>query len=88
MTKEEKRKTLERMLKGAPDIMSVRQASKWSPIGKNQMYELIHKGDIRSFNYRSAYILAKTDLIDYLLTHSDDPPVHPTGTGVKKRAQD
>lgn len=85
MTKEEKRKVLDRMLKGAPDIMSARQVSKWSPLGRNQVYELIHKGEIHSFNYRSAYIIAKVDLIDYLLTHSDDPPVHPTGTGRKKK---
>lgn len=85
MAKEEKRKVLERMLKGAPDIMSARQVSKWSPLGRNQVYELIHKGEIHSFNYRSAYIISKVDLIDYLLTHSDNSPVHPTGTGRKKK---
>ena len=85
MTKEEKRKTLERMLKGAPDIMSPRQVHRWSPLGKNHVYELIHKGELCAFNYRSSYIIAKTDLIDYLLAHSDDPPVHPTGTGRKKK---
>ena len=85
MTKEEKRKVLERMLKGAPDIMSARQVSKWSHLGKNHVYELIQKGDLCAFNYRSSYIIAKVDLIDYLLTHADDPPVHPTGTGRKKK---
>lgn len=85
MTKEEKRKVLERMFKGAPDIMSARQVSKWSPLGKNHVYELIQKGDLCAFNYRSSYIIAKVDLIDYLLTHADDPPVHPTGTGRKKK---
>ncbi len=85
MTKEEKRKALERMLKGAPDIMSPRQAHRWSPLGKNHVYELIHKGELCPYNYRSSYIIAQSDLIDYLLTHSDDPPVHPTGTGRKKK---
>ena len=85
MTKEEKRKALERMLKGAPDVMSARQVSRWSPLGKNHVYELIHKGDLCAFNYRSSYIIAKVDLIDYLLAHSDDPPLRPTGTGGRKK---
>lgn len=87
MTKEEKRKALEIMLKSAPDIMSARQASHWSPLGKNHVYELIHKGELCAFNYRSSYIIAKVDLIDYLLAHSDDPPVHPSGTGRKKKTK-
>lgn len=78
MTKEEKRKALERMLKGAPDIMSPRQVHRWSPLGKNHVYGLIHKGELCAFNYRSSYIIAKTDLIDYLLAHSDDHPSDPT----------
>ncbi len=40
---------------------------------------IIHKGELCAYNYRSSYIIAKVDLIDYLLNHSDDPPVHPTG---------
>ena len=85
MTKEEKRKVLERMLKGAPDIMSPRQVHRWSSLGKNHVYELIHKGELYAYNYRSSYIIAKTDLIDYLLAHSDDPPLRPNGTGGRKK---
>lgn len=85
MTKEEKRKALERMLKGAPDVMSPRQVHRWSPLGKNHVYELIHKGELCAYNYRSSYIIAKIDLIDYLLAHSDDPPLRPNGTGGRKK---
>ena len=63
MAKEKHIKALERLLKGAPEIMSPRQASKWSPLGKNLVYELIHKGELQSY----------------------DPPVHPMGTGRKKK---
>ena len=85
MAKEKHIKALKRLLKGAPEIMSPRQASKWSPLGKNLVYELIHKGELQSFRYRGTFLIAKSDLIDYLATHADDAPVHPTGTGRKKK---
>lgn len=85
MSKEQHIRALERLLKGAPEIMSPRQASKWSPLGKNLVYELIHKGELQSFRYRGTFLIAKSDLIDYLSTHADDKPVHPTGTGKKEK---
>ena len=36
------------------------------------MYDLIHSGELRSFRYRDSYIIAKDDLIEYLLDHADD----------------
>ena len=42
MNKEEKRKELERMLRRCPEILSPIKAARWSPLGKNRVYELIH----------------------------------------------
>ncbi len=73
MTREEKKRELTRMLKKAPEILSPRKAAQWSPLGRNAVYELIHTGELRSFRYRDGYIIAKDDLIEYLLDHADDP---------------
>ncbi len=74
MNKEEKRKELERMLRRCPEILSPIKAARWSPLGKNRVYELIHSGKLRSFVYQCGYILSKDDIIDYLLEHCDDEP--------------
>lgn len=80
MTNEEriaKRKELERLLRKCPEILTPPPAAKWTPFGKNRIYELIHRGDLRAFVYRGGYIIAKEDLIDYLLDHCEDPaPFH------------
>jgi hypothetical protein len=75
MTKEEKIIKLERMFKRCPEILTPLKASKWTPWGKNHMYELIHSGELRAFTYRAGYMIAKTDLIEYLAEHSDDSAV-------------
>ncbi len=83
MNKEEKRKELERMLRRCPEILSPIKAARWSPLGKNRVYELIHSGELRSFVYQGGYILSKDDLIDYLLEHCDDEPARSIKRGVK-----
>ena len=41
MTREEKIKAFERMLKRAPEIMTPGQVIKFSPFGKNKVYKLL-----------------------------------------------
>ncbi len=72
MTREEKINELERMLANVPEIISPLKASKCSPIGKNRIYELIKKKELRAFEYQGTYIIAKIDLIEYLADHSED----------------
>lgn len=74
MTKEEKIIQLTRMLREAPEIMTPIKVSRFSPFGKNHVYELIKTGELRSFVYRQSYIISKSDLIEYLAEHSDDKP--------------
>ena len=75
MTKEQKILKLEKMLKKCPEMLSAAKASKWSPIGKNRVYELVKSGELRSFLYRGAYMIMKSDLIEYLAEHSDDDSI-------------
>lgn len=72
MTKEDKINQISRMLKNCPEILSPSKVIKWSPLGKNKVYEIIKNGDLRSFVYRGSYIIAKDDLIEYLADHSED----------------
>ena len=71
--KTNRRKELERFYAKCPDVLKPRAASKWMPIGRNKIFEAIHKGELRSFVYRGGYIISKEDMIDYLLEHCDDP---------------
>ncbi|MBQ1536939.1 MAG: helix-turn-helix domain-containing protein [Ruminococcus sp.] len=72
MTNDEKRKELERMMKHCPEILTPGKVAKWSPFGKNRVYALLKTGELRSFIYQGGYIVAKSDLIDYLIEHSND----------------
>ena len=72
MTKEEKRKTLERMLAKCPDILSPKQVQNWTHIGKNKIYEMLKNGELKAFIFRGTYLIAKSDLIEYMVAHSDD----------------
>ena len=74
MNKEEKRQLLEQMLKRCPEILSPIKAARWSPLGKNRVYELLHSGELRSFVYQGGYVISKDDLIDYLIEHCNDEP--------------
>ncbi|SDB29039.1 Helix-turn-helix domain-containing protein [Ruminococcaceae bacterium FB2012] len=66
------RQQLEHLLRKCPDILTPAKAAKWSPLGKNKVYELLKSGELRSFTYQGGYIISKADLIDYLAAHCDD----------------
>ena len=72
MTYEERVNELRRMLRPCPDILTPLKACKWSPLGKNKIYDLIKKGELRSFIYQNSYIITKEDLIEYLANHATD----------------
>lgn len=72
MTREEKIKELKRMFRGCPEMLSPLKVSRWTPMGKNRIYALIRSGEIKSFVYQGAYMIAKLDLIEYLADHSED----------------
>lgn len=72
MTRDEFITELERMLKKAPNLMTPLKISKWTPLGKNRVYELIKSGEIPSIIFQNSYIVAKADVIEYLADHAND----------------
>ena len=72
MTRTEFIRELERMLKKAPELMTPSKVSKHTPLGKNHVYELIKSGEIRSIVFQNSYIVAKSDVIEYLADHAND----------------
>ena len=74
------RQQLEHLLRKCPDILTPAKVAKWSPLGKNKVYELLHNGELRAFTYQGGYIISKADLIDYLAEHCDDD----AGRGFKR----
>ena len=72
ITREERIKEFEKMLRKAPELMSPLKVSRCSPFGKNRVYEMIHTGELKAYIYQDAYIIAKIDLIEYLADHCEE----------------
>ena len=72
MNAEESHKQYTQLLRCAPDVLTPTQIVRWTPFGKNTVYELINSGKLRSFQYRGSHIVAKADLIDYLVATAND----------------
>ena len=66
------RQELEHLLRKCPDILTPAKAARWSPLGKNKVYELLHSGELRSFTYQGGYVISKADHSDYLAQHCED----------------
>ena len=72
-SREEKIKDFEQMLRNAPDFMFPPMVARFSPFGKNKVYELISSKQLKSHIQRNTHIVLKKDLIEYLADHCDDP---------------
>lgn len=71
-TREERIKEFETMLRKAPEIMSPLKVAKFSPFGKNRVYEMIRTKELKAYKYQNTYIIAKIDLVEYLADHCED----------------
>ena len=71
-TREERIKEFETMLRNAPEIMSPLKVAKFSPFGKNRVYEMIRTKELKAYKYQNTYIIAKIDLVEYLADHCED----------------
>ncbi len=56
------RQQLENLLRKCPDILTSAKAARWSPLGKNKIYELLKSRELRSFKYQGGYIISKATL--------------------------
>ena len=50
-TREERIKEFETMLRNAPEIMSPLKVAKFSPFGKNRVYEMIRTKELKAYKY-------------------------------------
>ena len=71
-TREERIKEFETMLRKAPEIMSPLKVAKFSPFGRNRVYEMIKTKELKAYKYQNTYIIAKIDLVEYLADHCED----------------
>ncbi len=67
MNTEELRKQYEQLLRGSPDVQTPSKIVRWTPFGKNTVYELINSGKLRSFRYRGTHIAIKSSTHKALL---------------------
>ena len=56
MIRQEKIAQFEKMRRRAPEIMSQMKVAKFSPFGKNKVYELIKTKQLKAYVYQNAYI--------------------------------
>lgn len=72
MTQNNRIEELKRLLKKCPQCLTPRKINKFTPLSRNQIYHLIHTGELPSFIFQGTYIINKDDLLEYLITHIDD----------------
>ena len=84
-TREERIKEFDTMLRNAPEIMSPLKVAKFSPFGKNRVYEMIRTKELKAYKYQNTYIIAKIDLVEYLADHCDDPKENHLGITLRGR---
>ena len=87
MNTEELYKQYTQLPRGAPDVLTPSKIVKWTPFGKNRVYQLINGGELPSFPYRGMHIVAKADLIDYLVATTNDPNGKHFRIGEKKHGK-
>ena len=64
MNIKEKRKAFEKLLAGAPEVMTPMQVAKWTPYGRNTVYAMLWSGELPSIQYRGTYLIGKAELVD------------------------
>ena len=62
MNIQKKRKAFEKLLAGAPEVMSPLQVSKWTPYGRNTIYAMLRSGELPSIQYRGTYLISKAEV--------------------------
>ena len=69
MTNEEKRESLERLLKNAPYVLTPVEVSRWTRYGRNTVYKMLKDGTLKGYVLRGAYLVGKEDLIEFMVEH-------------------
>ena len=72
MTNEEKRKASTSLLRELPDVLVPMQIARTLHQSKNLIYEKLKIGDLTYYPVNGKYLIAKADLIDYIIEHGDE----------------
>ena len=58
----------EEMFNSYPDVLEVEEVQEMLRIGRNAIYKLLKKGDIKSLRVGKKYIIPKISVINFLTT--------------------
>ena len=72
MTNEEKRKALTSLLRQLPDVLVPMQIARALHQSKNLIYKKLKCGELPYYPVNGKYLVAKADLIEYIIEHGDE----------------
>lgn len=72
MTTEEKRIALESLFRKLPEIMTPIQIARALHQSKNLIYEKLKEKELPGHIVHGRYLIAKADLIEYIIEHGDE----------------
>ena len=72
MTRDEKKAALRSLFRELPEIMTPIQIARALHQSKNLIYEKLKEKDLPGYIVRGRYLIAKADLIKYIIEHGDE----------------
>ena len=72
MTREEKQAALRSLFRELPEIMTPVQIARAIHQSKNLVYEKLKEKELPGCIVHGRYLIAKADLIEYVIEHGDD----------------
>ncbi len=72
MTRDEKKAALRSLFRELPEIMTPIQISRALHQSKNLVYEKLKEKELPGYIVRGRYLIAKADLIEYIIEHGDE----------------
>ena len=72
MTREEKQTALRSLFRELPEIMTPVQIARAIHQSKNLVYEKLKEKELPSCIVHGRYLIAKADLIEYVIEHGED----------------
>ena len=71
-TEEKKRIALESLFRELPEILTLIQIARALHQSKNLVYEKLKEKELPRYIVRGRYLIAKADLIEYIIEHGDE----------------
>ena len=72
MTRDEKKAALRSLFRELPEIMTPIQISRALHQSKNLVYEKLKEKELTGYIVGGRYLIAKADLIEYIIEHGDE----------------